>query len=426
VLKTTLRHYLEQMYTNRDLAFWFDPLVFREDPQNNAIRVSFPHALFGQWFMHTVRRNFESCAQSFLQTSMVYDLPSLLAESAPRQPDGPNLREAERADPVQRSGQKSLQPPAEQTFASFLVNKKNDFPLAAAKKAALHPDTRSHSPFIIYGPSGSGKTHLLNSMANAFSGKFPELPFHYGSVDSLGLIPETSRKIFLDDLQRISLFPELQDVLTLLLDRLALDQGLFVCALDSHPAYCAGLQPKLLSRLSSGLVLELKKPDLDIRRRYIHAKNKQFGLEIGKDQELILAQRYQDFRSIDGILARISAYRSTINRNADIAAILEKETEQKALTPEDIISVIAGHYNFSPDDLVQKKRGKSLTLPRQISIYLVRELLGLSLMRLGKIFGGRDHSSILYSIKKINELRKSDQDMHKILTELKHLCLSRP
>jgi chromosomal replication initiator protein len=429
VLKTTLRHYLERVYTNRDLDFWFDPLELREDPHNNTILVSFPHALFGQWFMHTVRRNFEICANSFLQARLVYDYPPRFPDHAPESSANGEEKKPESNNPdkIPESGNGFFQPCAGHTFSTFLVNKKNDFPLAAAKKAALQADNPPHSPLILYGPSGSGKTHLLGAMANAVKNEFQNIPIYYGCMDSIGWIQphDSAQTVFLDDLQRITHFSGLQDSFALLLDRLGNGKGLVVCVFDSHPASCPEILPKLLSRLSSGLVLELKKPDLDIRRRYIHAKNEQSDMGINKDQELLIAQRFQDIRSIDGVLARITAYRSTINKNADIGVILEKATEEKILTPADIITVIARHYDLSPKELTQKSRNRTLTLPRQISIYLVRELLGLSLIRLGNIFGGRDHSSILYSIKKIEDLRKRNKDVHKTLTDLKHLCLAK-
>jgi chromosomal replication initiator protein len=427
VLKTTLRHYLEQVYPNQDLVFWFDPLELREDPNNHTIHVSFPHPLFGQWFMHTVRQDFEAHAKSCLHAPLVYGYPPHPPKSGPENPAEAQWPQSG-AGPETPDTKKSLfLPSADHTFSTFLVNKKNDFPLAAAKKAALQADNPPHSPFILYGQSGTGKTHLLDAMANAVTSAFPRMPLHYGYPDSIcRLLPnDAGQAVFLDDVQRICLFPDLQDQFTLFLDRLAQSKGFVVCAFDDHPASCPYLLPKLLSRLSAGLVLELKKPDLDIRRRYVHVKNEQFGIGISKEQELLIAQRYQDFRSIDGILARIVTYRSTINCHEDIRTILEQEKERKVLTPEDIIAAIARHYDVAPEKLTAKNRNKTLTLPRQISIFLIRELLGLSLVHLGKIFGGRDHSSVLYSVKKIEELRKSNKDAHKTITELKHLCLSK-
>ena len=424
MLKNTLRKHLEQVYPDKELSCWFTPLDIRVDQENNLVRVSFPHALFGQWFMNSIRQGFETQALPFIHPmSFAYNCP-LCAVGISQKTESSRT-----AKPLSYSSASSfMAPPKRYTFSSFLVNKKNDFPLAAAKEAVPAADSPVYTPFVVYGQSGSGKTHLLGAMANAIMEEKPALSVYYGDIDILGLIEAESalsgRAIIIDNAQRICSSPSLQEELIHILDRSSVSNSFIILAFDAHPANCPDISQKLVTRLSSGLVVELKKPDIDIRRQYTHKKTESLGVIISKEQELTLAQRYHDFRSIDGVLTRIAAYRSTIRHDEDLRVILDKDEEQKVLTPAVIISATANYFSIAPDALTGKSRDKSIIIPRQTAMFLIRELLAVPLAQIGEEFGGRDHSSIVYAIKKIKEIKDSNKDINKYLTELKQLCLS--
>lgn len=435
MLKTTLRQHLEQIYQKKELSCWFDPLDLRLDQQNKAVRVFFPHALFAQWFMTSVRQNFEDRVTPFLEGfSLVYDCPQSHISTAsgdgngnpPENKTGAGERE-NRSSP-ENGVFSAYKPPERYTFDSFLVNKKNDFPLAAAREALKRITRPKYNPLVVYGQSGSGKTHLLGAMANALIEESGDVSVYYGDLELIGLINTESsfsrRVFFIDNAQRVCTSPQLQEQLVDFLDRLSADNTPMTFAFDQHPGQCENILKKLVSRLSSGLVLELKKPDIDIRRQYIQKKNDALDLELSKEQELTLAQRYTDFRAIDGILARISAYRSSMKNEGDFRSLLDKDEEQKFLTPGAVIAISAKYFSVTPEEIMGKSRNRAIILPRQTAIYLIRELLGMPLVQIGKIFGGRDHSSIVYAIKKISESENSNKVTNKIVTELKQLCLS--
>ena len=321
------------------------------------------------------------------------------------------------------------------TFKSFLVNRKNDFPLAAAREAVFHADKPPYTPLVFHGQSGTGKTHLLGAMVNSLQSDMPSLPFWYGGTEILeqaqnspkALAAIGERIVFIDDVQRIYGNSALQDTLTVLLDMFHAAGRLLVLSLDVSPSACTSLSQKLLSRLTSGLVVELKKPDLDIRRQYIQNKNIEHGLDLGKDEILTLAQRYQEMRTIDGALTRLLAYRSLVNhQDANLSMVLESDNRQKMLTPAIIGSLTARHFSVNPDDMTGKSRNKIATEARHVAMFLCRELLGLSLMQVGQFFGGRDHSSVLYSVKKVKQLQESNRVMNNHISQLKKLCLTPP
>jgi len=323
------------------------------------------------------------------------------------------------------------------TFDTFLVNRKNDFPLVAARECVSKAAKPPYTPFVVYGQSGAGKSHLLGAMANALRGNNKTL--YFGGIAYLERMtatpsrqaPITDHYIFIDDAERIAACHNTQDALAELINIFQASGKLLVLSFDVHPAQCAGLGQKLRSRLVSGLVVEIKRPDLDIRRQYVQHKNTAHDLGLNKEQIMAISNRYQDIRSIDGALARLSAYRnlvpsqSTDAANADLASILDRGGEHVQLTPVSIILTVAREFSLSPEEMTGKNRDKTISLARHIAILLCRELLGLSLIQTGRIFSGRDHSSVLYSIKKIKQLQESDKVIHKQVENLRKLCLTK-
>ncbi|MCL1985123.1 MAG: DnaA/Hda family protein, partial [Betaproteobacteria bacterium] len=294
-----------------------------------------------------------------------------------------------------------------------------------------------YTPFVVYGQSGAGKSHLLGAIANALRCNGKDL--YFGGIAYLeritaapgrhALIPE--QYVFMDDAQRILACHDTQDALAALIDMFQASGKLLALSFDAHPAQYAGLGQKLRSRLVSGLVMEIKRPDMDIRRQYVQRKNTAHNLGLSKEQILALSHRYQDIRSIDGALARLVAYRDLVPEQGtdaappDISSILDRGGEHSFLMPVSIILTVAREFSLPPEELTGKNKDKTVSLARHIAILLCRELLGLSLIQTGRIFAGRDHSSVLYSIKKVKQLQESDKVMNKRVEDLRKLCLTK-
>lgn len=462
LLKSTLRQHLEKTFANQELTQWFDPLALAVDENKKIIRVSFPHAFFEQWFMESRKHVFECQLSSFIKgMSIVYENKGSRAgnekgegsflgrrldhtgqggTSAPVKQNENNAAEGNSvAGRDSRFSTKKARFLLDQhRFDTFISNRKNDFPIAAAQQTVEKALSPAYTPFVIYGQSGSGKTHLLGAMANALASSAPGVSFFYGGVDYLDRIhsspspsaPLREQIVFIDDIQRSYRNSGLQDALVALIDFFHVSRRLLVLCADAHPTASPGLSAKLLSRLTGGLMVELKKPDLDVRRRYLEQKNSARNLGLSKERILSLAQQYQDIRSIDGFLARFSVYRSLANRqDGDLERLLEHSLgdypDQRLLTPDLIIELVAGQFSVSKEELTGKKRNKSLSLARPVAMFLCRELLGLSLVQVGRIFGGRDHSSVLYLVNKIRLLQESDKDTNNKVLSLKQMCLAR-
>ena len=456
LLKNTLRQELEKAFPSQELAQWFDPLAVAVDEAGKTLNVSFPHAFFGQWFMENRRKAFELHVTPHINGMRIvyenknasngkkagaFSLPAF--PRATRQPSvlsASRKQDAATAAP-KRSDALSTKPTnfllERHRFDTFIANRKNDFPLAAAREAVEKALCPPYTPFVIYGQSGSGKTHLLGAMANALLAAYPGLPLFYGGVDYLDRMvlspsrfpPLLEKIVFIDDIQRVYHSPGLQDALVDLIDIFHVSQRLLVLSADIHPGSSPGLTPKLLSRLTGGLVVELKKPDMDVRRQYLQQKNAAFKLGLTKERLLSLAQNQQDIRSIDGMLTRISTYRSLCDpQGGDVEKFLDHGAEElqnrRFLTSDFILDTVSKHFSVSKENLIGKKREKSVALARPVAMLLCRELLHISLEQVGAIFSGRDHSSVLYSLKKINELQKSNKDVNIQVATLKQMCLT--
>lgn len=482
VFKETLRQHLEQDFPNHELVQWFDPLVVAVDADGKVLRVSFPHIFFGQWFLSTIKKDFESRAQALVKdVSIVYE--GFFPDSGKRESDfslrlysdtsAPavslagitNRRTSEPHDVPEQSGNVSSTLGSNvhalpefmgtkawsaatamedhHTFESFLVNRKNDFPMAAMREAIDKIENPPYTPLVIYGQSGCGKTHLAGAMARVLQNK--KIPVFHGGIEFLEKalsLPGrqdvflTTQAMILDDVHHVTENIPLQDALSTLIDICKTQHLLLVLTFDVSPTACAGFGHKLRSRLASGLVVELKRPDIDVRRQYVQRRNEKLALNLAKEQVLSIAQRFQDIRDIDGALTRLLAYHSlmiargsdgklpsTGISQTDVSTILDRG-KIPVPSPALIVSKVARYFSLTPEDITGKNRLRRNTLPRHLAIFLCREMTGLALVLIGQFFSGRDHSSVLYSSKKIQQLQSSNKEINNHVKELRKLCLA--
>ncbi|WP_169727839.1 helix-turn-helix domain-containing protein [Desulfovibrio inopinatus] len=430
-MKEHLRKFLKQSISQHELESWFDPLdIYLED--DSTLVVQFPHPHFEHWFNAGPRNRFENQAREILGPGFTirygfvgHDFPSSRASSPPKAasidfPFGHRF-----------------------TFESFYSNDKNAFPLASALQVAQSTDAR-FNPLVICGQGASGKTHLLRAIANVISKRVPASSMFVGTVLDLNEIiinlnnnssrirrhfADTSH-IFVDEMERLVDFPDVQTELITLFNlfRDAGKQMVFSC-LGKVAGYDF-LDPALKSRLEWGLIVFLKNPDLDVRLRYIQADLKTRRIRLTKDQMLTLARQFTDFRLLQGILTKIAAFAEFVKKDideADFRQILShtEQTPKPRVEAADIIAVTARHFNVSEAELLGNKRNKQIAMARQVAMTLSREILGLSYPVLGQLFGGKDHSTVLYSIRKIKKIEQESKEMKNLLNSLSLACQSK-
>ena len=182
----------------------------------------------------------------------------------------------------------------------------------------------------------------------------------------------------------------------------------------------------LLSRLETGLWAELPEPDLDVRLRYAQQQAKFRRLPLSREQLLLIAQHCPDVRRLSGVILRVASHRSLLGRDLseqDLLNIVRQGGDSSALTPQLIVSIVGEHCGVPAKEILGEKRRPDLVQARQLAMYLCRELLGHSYPVIGRMFGGKDHSTVMHGVKKIKLLQESDRLAHSMVTELTKACL---
>jgi chromosomal replication initiator protein len=342
------------------------------------------------------------------------------------------------AAPQADQGKSKLNP--KYTFENFVVGPNNNLAHAAAVAVAESPG-KAYNPLFIYGGVGLGKTHLMHAVGHSVAKRFPSLRIEYVSTetftnelinaireDRMAEFRERYRSVDLllvDDIQFIAGKERTQEEFFHTFNALFEAHKQIILSSDRPPKDILTLEARLRSRFEWGLITDIQPPDLETRIAILKMNAEQRGLRIGEDVlEYIARQVTSNIRELEGALMRVVAYASLngveLTRQvaakalSDIFAPREVEVD-----PQEIVRVVAEHFGLRPEDLVGGGRRKEVVLPRQMAMFLVRELTRASLPEIGQLFGGRDHTTVLYAIQKVQELSESDREVQAILRALK-------
>lgn len=336
------------------------------------------------------------------------------------------------------------------TFDNFVVGKSNQFVYTAAQAVAQNPGS-NFNPLFIYGNSGLGKTHLLHAIGNYIRQYSPELKIKYvtceqftNSYISSLLSPSKNKSIMefreiyrnldvlmVDDIQFLSRGKEIQEEFFHTFNELIMNGKQIILCSDRPPKEIATLEDRLRTRFSSGLIHDISKPDLETRIAILHKKSQVEKYFVDDEVINFIAEHIDsNVRELTGklkevyFLAKISGKKcATIE---DVTEIFENQKEElkNDLTAEKVISVVCDYFNITKEDITGKKKNKEIVEPRMIAIYLISELLSLPLVNIGKLFGGRDHTTIMHSRDKISQDIKVNRKTQTLVNEIKNLLTS--
>lgn len=331
------------------------------------------------------------------------------------------------------------------TFDTFVIGKGNQMAHAAALVVAEDPGS-IYNPLFFYGGVGLGKTHLMHAIGHQMLQRRPDAKIKYVSSENFtnDFINSIKRKemesfreeyrtvdlLLVDDIQFLVNKEGTQEEFFNTFEELYLNNKQIVLTSDRLPNEIPTLPERLVSRFAWGLSVDITPPDLETRTAILKKKAEAERLEIPDDTlSYIAGQIDSNIRELEGALVRVQAFATM--KNADISTSLAAEALKalKGLEPIGQASVlkiqekVSNYYNIPVSDLKGKKRVKSIVLPRQIAMYLARELTDSSLPKIGAEFGGKDHTTVIHAHEKIQQLIKNDPILEREVAELKQLVI---
>ncbi|CAI2716861.1 chromosomal replication initiator protein DnaA, partial [Nitrospina watsonii] len=318
-------------------------------------------------------------------------------------------------------------------FNSFVIGPNNQFAHAACQAVAQNP-AHNYNPLFLYGAVGLGKTHLLHAIGNQITAHNPNLRVRYISAErfTVDLIESIKRDkmaqfreryrpldvLLVDDIQFIAGKERTQEEFFYTFNSLYEYHKQIVVSSDRYPKDMKNIEERLRSRFESGLIADIMPPDLETKMAILYKKADLHEKNISQDVAMFLANNIKsNIRELEGVLLRVIAYASFTRRNIDMT--LAKEVlkdftvdKNKNFSIANIQKTVAQYFHIKVSDLKSKKRSRDISIPRQIAMYICREYTQASLPEIGKHFGGKDHTTVIFSHRKISGIVKENSELN--------------
>jgi chromosomal replication initiator protein len=322
------------------------------------------------------------------------------------------------------------------TFNSFVVGPCNQFAHAAAQAVATMP-SRSYNPLFIYGGVGMGKTHLMHAIGASLMDNFQGMRIVYTTSERfINLMIQCIRTdqmtrfhrhfrsadvLLIDDIQFLAGKERTQEEFFYTFNELYDHQKQIVISSDSQPKQVPGLVERLRSRFEWGLMVDVQPPDLETKMAILDKKAEQEGVLLPEDVRVFIATRTKsNVRELEGALVKLIAY-SSVSRAPITLSMAEQVLRhmiagpEKKVTIDAVIRAVAERFSLQPSQIRQKTNAWTISYPRQIAMYIAKDLTHASLPEIGRAFGGKHHTTVLHSVQKIEQLRQSDADLNRII-----------
>lgn len=329
---------------------------------------------------------------------------------------------------------------ARYTFDTFVVGSCNQFANAAARAVAETP-AKAYNPLYLYGGVGLGKTHLMQAVGHMIKQRQREMRLAYVSseaftndvINSLRYDRMVSFRdkyrnvdvLLMDDIQFIAGKERTQEEFFHTFNTLYEAQKQVVISSDQPPKDIAGLAERLRSRFAWGLTADLQPPDTETKRAILAKKSEEQGVKLPEAVGEFIATRIKtSIRDLEGALTRLIAYSSLTGAEISLSMaqqVLKSiiDLDQRRVSIEHIQRLVCQEYGLSLTQLKARDNSHAVAFPRQVAMYLAKELTPASLPQIGREFGGKHHTTVLHSIQKIDQLRKTDKDLNRILNRLR-------
>lgn len=450
-----LREDLRKRVGKDNFTTWIEPLV-SAGLQDETARFLVPNSFFGDW----VKRNYADMILHRLQDAGIAAVrleflqdPKLRADARATEPKanghaGTALRPAtRRRKPIAAEDLPGAPPDPRFTFDSFVVGKPNALAHAAARRVAEGSGV-TFNPLFLYGGVGLGKTHLMHAIANHLATRHGDLrvlylsaeKFMYSFVQALREqtimdFKELFRSVdvlMVDDLQFIAGKDSTQEEFFHTFNALVDQNKQIVLSADRAPGEIKDMEERIKSRLQCGLVVDLHPTDYELRLGILQQKVDQArrtnpSLVVAPGVLEFIAHRItSNVRVLEGAMTRLFAMAELVGREITLELVQDSladilRASDRKVSIDEIQRKVAEHYNVKLADLVGPKRHRTIARPRQVAMYLCKVLTTRSLPEIGRRFGGRDHTTILHGVKKVEELMSTDSQLNDDITMLRRV-----
>jgi len=325
------------------------------------------------------------------------------------------------------------------TFDTFIVGASNQFAHAAAKAVAERP-TKQYNPLFLYGGVGLGKTHLMQAIGHALRLRNPAMRMTYVSAEKFTnevissirfeRMPQFRERfrtmdiLMIDDIQFIARAERTQEEFFHTFNELYDRQKQIIISSDCPPKEIAAIEERLRSRFQWGLIADIQMPDLETKIAILHKKADSEQIHLPVDvAEFIARSIKSNVRELEGALIRLVAYTSLTGLEINLTTaqqVLKNiiETQEKRITIEEIQKRVGEHFNMRVQDLKVRSNSKTIAFPRQVAMFVVKQLTSASLPEIGRQFGGKHHTTVLHSINKIEGQRQVDKELNKAINKI--------
>ena len=430
---------IKKHYTIQQLKTWIDPINLKVISKNEKITtvvLTAPNKYKQQWATTQLKPKIKAWFSTHLKENITVTIESTQ-----------QLTKKKTSSPVENTSQinnnLSVSKPQQKvknshlnsdwTFDTFVLGKANQLARAAAQQICDNPGL-GYNPFFLYGGVGLGKTHLIHAIGNhilndrssasvkyihaesyvsdvvrAYQSKsFEEFKKSYHSLDIL----------LIDDIQFFSGKSRTQEEFFYAFEALIAAKKQIIITCDTYPSELGGIDNRLISRFGSGLTVAIEPPELEMRVAILLKKAAKENLRLTEDAAFFIAKHLRsNVRELEGALQKIEAFCSFHDKIPTLDVVREAlkdllSLQKTAITIEMIQKTVADFYKLKLADMYSKRRPASIALPRQIAMYLSKELTQKSLPDIGYAFGGRDHTTVLHAVRKIQNSRQTDSNLN--------------
>lgn len=426
--------YLRKELEEQTVKIWLEPLAIAE-LRGDMITLSAPNKFYKQW----VDSKYLSVIKKVFKENLTIDADVSIAVSMEKravQSEGANVPSGAYVA-VPKNGTNLNK---DYTFENFVSGNSNEFAYAACQ-AVSEGQFMQYNPLFIYGGVGLGKTHMMHGVGNRILEKFPKMKVLYCTSETftneminairMKKMDEFQNKyrnidlMLFDDVQFLAGKQRSTEEFFNTFNALYDNQKQIIITSDKTPAEIPEMEERLKSRFSWGLIADIQSPSIEEKVAILVKRAETMGLNLPREVAFFMAENLvtENIRELIGALVRLSAFSSFHKRGLTIDLAhqaLEKFMVKKdrSVSSDDIIDAVSSYFNVKFADMKSKKRTKSISMPRQVAMYLLRDKMNLSLQEIGALFGGRDHSTVLHAVNTIADKNKESREVQLILSTI--------